>query len=315
MLVVKTAMKIGNIEFKNNLILAPMAGVTEVAFRSLCIECGADCGVTEMVSAKALAYGSEKTNDLLFTASNEKIKIVQIFGNDADIMANICSSKHLEKFDIIDINMGCPVPKVVNNGEGSALLNDIDKAREIIEKCVAATNKPITVKFRIGWDENSIVAVAFAKMCEEAGAAAITVHGRTRQQFYSGIANRKIISEVAKAVSIPVIGNGDVSSKEDYDEMMALGCSAVMVGRASLGNPGIFAEILCREKRDKKYYVLRHIEKLQKFFSDDFIVKHIRKHLLWYLKGVRGSSIFKTEIVRVESLSEMISRLKEYNFN
>ena len=214
-------MKIGNFEFKNNLILAPMAGVTDVAFRSICIDFGADAGVTEMVSAKALSYDNEKTSDLLLTAPNEKIKIVQLFGHEPEIMAKICASSYLDKFDIIDINMGCPAPKIVGNGDGSALMKDIGLARQIVESCVQATNKPITVKFRSGYTKDSINAVEFAKMCEEAGAKAITVHGRTREQMYGGKVDLDIIRSVKHSVSIPVIASGDVVDKESFDYTMS----------------------------------------------------------------------------------------------
>lgn len=306
-------MKIGNIEF-GGLVLAPMAGVTDVAFRSICIDAGADCGVTEMVSAKALCYENKKTIDLLFTADNEKIKIVQIFGSEPNVMAKACQHPALAKFDIIDINMGCPVHKVVSNGEGSALMKDVQLAEEIVRACVMATDKPITVKFRAGWDDDSKNAVEFAKMCERAGASAITVHGRTRMQMYGGLADRKLISEVAHAVKIPVFGNGDIFTKRDYEDMMSLGCSGVMVARGALGNPGIFAEITGKTIKSKKEYIIDHIVRLRKFYPDSFVAKHMKKHILWYLKGTRGGNKLKSEVVTINDVEKLLKFIKNADF-
>ena len=221
-----------------------MAGVTDVAFRSVCIEMGADAGVTEMVSAKALSFENEKTEDLLKTAPNEAIKIVQIFGHEPEIMAKICASEELQKFDIIDINMGCPAPKIVGNGDGSALMKNVPLAKEIIQACVKATDKPITVKFRSGFDSEHINAIEFAKMCEDAGAQAITIHGRTREQMYGGVVDLDIIKSVKEAVSIPVIASGDIVDLKSLQKTKEYtGCDAFMIGRGALGNPAIFAEL------------------------------------------------------------------------
>lgn len=306
-------MKIKNIELKNNLIMAPMAGITDVAFRELCVDYGADYAVCEMVSAKALKYNSKKTKDLLITSPQEQIKVAQIFGSDPQIMADICKSKDLEAFDIIDINMGCPAPKIVNNKEGSALMKNLPLAKRIIEACVNATNKPITVKFRSGWDEESINAVEFAKMAEEAGASAITIHARTRQQFYSGKCDLDVIKEVVNAVNIPVIGNGDVVDKETYNNMRNYcGCSAVMVGRGALGSPWVFSEILGKDSNINLLEIIhKHITLLQKHYPDSFIVKHMRKHVLWYLKGIPGINSQKNEIVNTNTLAEMEEKIKE----
>lgn len=307
-------MKIKNIEFKNNLILAPMAGVTDVAFRSICIEFGADAGFTEMVSAKALSYNNDKTKDLLILAPNEKIKIVQIFGHESEIMAKMCASPLLDKFDIIDINMGCPAPKIVNNGDGSALMKNIDLARQIIEKCVKSTNKPITIKFRSGFDENSINAIEFAKMCEEAGASAITIHGRTRNQMYSGKVNKDIIKNVKQSVSIPVIASGDIVDYQSYIDMIEYtGCDAVMIGRGALGNPEIFSNIMGHDVTLKKMDIInKHIEILRQNFDDRFIKGHIKKHLLWYLKGYKNTSELKNQICVMEDIDDILKKMSEF---
>jgi tRNA-dihydrouridine synthase B len=306
-------MKIGDIEFKNNLILAPMAGVTDVAFRSICIDYGADAGVTEMVSAKALHYQNEKTEDLLLTAPNEKIKIAQIFGHEPEIMAKICASSYMDKFDIIDINMGCPAPKIVNNGDGSALMKDVDLAREIIVACVKATTKPITVKFRSGFTSNTINAISFAKMCEEAGASAITIHGRTRDQMYSGKVDLDIIKSVKESVSIPVIASGDVVDRESYlHTIKYTGCDAVMIGRGALGCPEIFSEILGKKIVYNKFEtVQKHVKLLRDYFCENFVSGHMRKHLLWYLKGVPGASSIKVQVSTDPSIDNVLDIMKE----
>lgn len=310
-------MKIGNVEFKNNLILAPMAGVTDIAFRSICIDYGADAGVTEMVSAKALSYNNEKTADLLLTADNEKIKIVQLFGHEPAVMAKMCASPYLEKFDIIDINMGCPAPKIVGNGDGSALMKDIGLAREIISACVAATNKPITVKFRSGWDSDSINAVEFAKSCESAGASAITIHARTRTQMYGGKADLDVAKAVKSAVKIPVILSGDIVDKKSYEYIKNYtGCDAYMIGRGSLGSPEIFAEILDKEVTNTRFEtILKHIEILRKYFPDRFISGHIRKHLLWYLKGYSGAASIKVQVSTEPEIDKVLDIMKEFMEN
>ena len=307
-------MKIGNIEFKNNLILAPMAGVTDVAFRSICVDMGADAGVTEMISAKALAYCNWKTQDLLLTAPNEKTKIVQIFGSDPKIMAKICASEYLQKFDIIDINMGCPAPKIVNNGEGSALMKDMNLARAIITECVKATDKPITVKFRSGYDSDHINAVSFAKMCEDAGAKAITIHGRTRTQMYSGKVDLDIIKQVKEAVNIPVIASGDIVDLESYKHTMEYThCDACMIARGALGNPEVFSKISGTQNTLSKYEIIeKHIKLLREYYSENFISGHIRKHLLWYLKGYPGASQLKVYVSTEPSIDNVLTKLKEF---
>jgi len=307
-------MKIGSIEFKNNLILAPMAGVTDVAFRSMCIDFGADAGVTEMVSAKALSYKNEKTSDLLLTAPNENIKIAQIFGHEPEIMAKICASSYLAKFDIIDINMGCPAPKIVSNGDGSALMKDINLSRKIIEACIKATSKPITVKFRSGFDSSNINAVEFAKMCEDAGAMAITIHGRTREQMYGGCVDLDIIKQVKQSVSIPVIASGDIVDVDSYHRTIEYtGCDAVMIGRGSLGRPEIFAELLGKSTNFNKFEVVeKHVKLLRNYFPERFINGHIRKHLLWYLKGYSGASSIKVQVSTEPSIDNVLKLMKDF---
>lgn len=307
-------MKIGNFEFKNNLILAPMAGVTDVAFRSICIDMGCDAGVSEMVSAKALEYDNKKTMELLNTAPNEKIKIVQIFGHEPQIMAKICASPYLEKFDIIDINMGCPAPKIVNNGDGSALMKDINLAEEIISSCVKATTKPITVKFRSGFNKENINAVEFAKMCERAGAKGITIHGRTREEMYSGKVDLDIIKSVKESVKIPVIASGDVVGRDSYFHTLEYTkCDAVMIGRGALGCPEVFAEILGKDIALSKYEIIcKHIEILKKYYNESFINGHMRKHLLWYIKGYNGASELKNFVSTESDILKVLKRMKEF---
>jgi nifR3 family TIM-barrel protein len=310
-------MRIGNIEFENNLILAPMAGVTDVAFRSICIDYGADAGVTEMVSAKALSYDNEKTSDLLLTAPNEKIKIVQIFGHEPEIMSKMCASQYLSKFDIIDINMGCPAPKIVGNGDGSALMKDIELARKIVVACVNATDKPITVKFRSGFDSNNINAIEFAKMCESSGAKAITIHGRTREQMYGGCVDLDIIKKVKESVSIPVIASGDVVDYESYQRTIEYtGCDAVMIGRGSLGRPDIFAELTGKKIEEKKFrLVKKHVQELRKYFPERFINGHMRKHFLWYLKGYIGASSIKVQVSTEPDIDKVLDIMENFMSN
>lgn len=307
-------MKIGKVEFKNNLILAPMAGVTDVAFRSVAISFGADAGVTEMVSAKALSYDNEKTEDLLKTAPNEKIKIVQIFGHEPKVMAEICASEYLSKFDIIDINMGCPAPKIVSNGDGSALMKNMALSREIIEACVKATDKPITVKFRSGFDRDNINAIEFAKMCESAGASAITIHGRTRAQMYSGSVDLDIIRKVKQSVSIPVIASGDIVDRESLDRTREYTqCDGYMIGRGALGSPEIFARMLGREDNISRYDIVeKHVKLLREYFPERFVNGHIRKHLLWYLKGYAGAGSIKVQVSTEPDIDKVLSIMKNF---
>ena len=302
-------LRIGKIELNGNILLAPMAGFTNVAFRRLARECGASLTYTEMVSAKALTYGNQKTLDILKTFDGEKPCAVQIFGSEPEVIAQAIKLPCLSKFDIIDINMGCPAPKITSNGEGSALLKNIPLARKIIQSAVSATDKPITVKFRIGYTEDNIVAVEFAKMCEEAGASAITIHGRTTSQGYSGNSDMDIIKECKKAVSIPVIANGDCKSKDDYTKMLSYtGADGVMIGRGALGNPQIFSEIKSINPEMSKKDILKlYLKYMQEYFSPKLALLESRAHIMFFLKGEKNSTNAKIQIMKAESLRDVIN--------
>lgn len=307
-------LKIKNVELKSNLILAPMAGLSDVAFRNMCLKFGAGLVCTEMVSAKALSYKNKKTEDLLITLDDEVPKAVQIFGHEPKVMAEAVKNPLLAKFDIIDINMGCPAPKIVKNGDGSALLKNFDLAEQIISACVNATDKPITVKFRIGFDEGENIAVDFARMCEKAGAAAITVHGRTTKQGYSGIVNYEAIKQVKQAVNIPVFANGNCETREDYENILKItGADGIMIGRASLGSPEIFEEILTGKKPDVNKFeqIKYHYETLMKFFPEKAVVLSMRTHLANYLKKEYKNTKLLIELLKMNSYSEIIEKLRQ----
>lgn len=259
-----------------------------------------------MVSAKGLYYNSAKTKQLLTFPENCKCKVVQIFGSDALIMGEVVKNFGKE-YDIIDINMGCPAPKIYNNGDGCALMKDLDKAYQIIRSCVQNAQVPVTVKFRSGVDSEHINAVEFAKMCEKAGASAITIHARTREQGYSGKADWELIKQVVQAVNIPVIGNGDVTDRDSYLKIKEqTGCQGVMIGRGALGKPEVFSKILCKKEHfDKKHAILEHIKELQKYYSEEFISKHMRKHLLWYLAGKPKMKEYKEKANKVASINDI----------
>lgn len=308
--------KIKDVELESNVILAPMAGYTDLAFRKMCADAGAGLTCTEMVSSKALHYKNKKTEDLLLSLEGESPKAVQLFGHEPDVMAEAVQNPLLDKFDIIDINMGCPAKKIVANGDGSALLKDINLARKIIEACVGATKKPVTVKFRIGYRKGENIAVEFAKMCEEAGASAITVHGRTTEAGYSGEVDYETIRAVKQAVKIPVFANGNICSKEDYKKVLEkTGADGVMIGRASVGKPEVFSQILQNnyaEKSTKLEQIKFHYETLMKFYPESQVVKYMRSHLAGYLSGEYKNAKLLVYLLKCDSYTEIITKLGEF---
>ena len=312
-------LKIGNVELENNLILAPMAGITDLPFRSICKEYGPGLVCTEMVSSKAIFYGDKKTFELLNTKGEKRPISMQLFGSDEETMGY--AAKEISKIaDIIDINMGCPAPKVVKNGDGSKLLLDLSKAEKIIKAVVENSEVPVTVKFRKGWDKNNIVACELAKIAEKAGASAIIIHGRTREEYYSGKADWDIIKSVKQSVSIPVIGNGDIIDEESAARMFEYtGVDGIMIGRGTMGKPWIFSQIKhylqTGEKQDspsleekleiiKKHIRLSVIEK-----GENVAIKEMRKHLACYVKNLKNASKMREEINKIETEQELLKTL------
>lgn len=319
----KTPITIGNVTIDTNVFLAPMAGITDKTFRRICREWGCGFAYTEMISAKGLYYNDKKTSSLMEIPDDDKPCAVQIFGSDADVMGYITPQALECGADILDINMGCPAPKIANNGDGSALMKNPVLAGEIIKKVVDASSVPVTVKFRKGWDDNSVNAVEFAKIAEANGAAAITVHGRTRQQFYSGEADWDIIRKVKKSVTIPVIANGDVKCAEDVGRITEYtGADGVMIGRAAQGNPFIFRQIneLSEKGRveffptpaDKLEAALYHVNRLCEDKGEARGLPEARKHIAWYIKGIVGSAAIKERVFRINSIAEMTAVLNDY---
>ena len=315
-------LKIGNVELANPYILAPMAGVTDLPFRLLCKEQGAGLLCMEMVSAKAIQYNNKNTKALLEIHPQEFPVSLQLFGSDPDIISEIAKRIEELPFSILDINMGCPVPKIVRNGEGSALMNQPKLVHEIVSKTAKAIQKPVTVKIRKGFNDESINAVEIAKIIEDAGGAAVAVHGRTREQYYSGKADWDIIRRVKEAVSIPVIGNGDVVSGESAIAMMKeTGCDGVMIGRGAQGNPWIFSELLEYEKtgvmpqrpqaEELVEMMLRHARLQIKYKGEYLGIREMRKHVSWYTTGLPNSAKLRGEINAVESYEELQKLLEE----
>lgn len=306
-------MKIKNVEIKNNLFLAPMAGITDKAFRCLCKKFGVGLTYTEMVSVKGLFYNSKNTKQLLDTFESESPCAVQLFGNEPEVFRTVIKSGVLDKFDIIDINMGCPAPKIVKNGDGSSLMKDLNLASEIIKACVESTDKPITVKFRKGFYKTDDKLTQFAKMCESSGASAITVHPRTREDFFSGEIDIEDIKKVKQAVNIPVIGNGDVVDENSYKKMLSSGCDGVMIGRASFGCPEIFSILQGKEVKQTKLEIIKeHLSLLRQDFEDSYIVKLFKKHILAYLGGFKNANELKRQIVLVNDLKQIETMLEEF---
>lgn len=316
-------MKIGNVELKNKVFLSPMAGVTDLPFRLICKE--QNCGMlyTEMINGKALCYDDENTKKMLKIEDEEHPVAVQIFGSDPEFMGRAAEIMNAYPNEILDINMGCPAPKVVKNGDGSALMRNPKLAEEVLKSVVKNSTKPVTLKIRKGWDDNSVNAVEIAKISEASGISALAIHGRTREQYYSGKADWDIITEIKNAINIPVIGNGDVFTVEDARNMLdKTGCDAIMIGRGAQGNPWIFkrinhymetGEILPEPTLEEKINTaVKHLNLAVREHGEYVAVREMRKHIAWYLKGLKGSAKVRDEINKITSYEEVVSRLNEY---
>lgn len=315
-------LKIGNVELENNIVLAPMAGVTDLPFRILCRELGAGMVCMEMISAKALSYHNKNTVDLMKIYEGEHPVSMQLFGSEPELIGEVVEEINSNPNDILDFNMGCPVPKVVNNGEGSALMKNPDLAYKIMEQLVKHSTKPVTVKFRKGFDLEHVNAVEIAKAAEAAGVSAVAVHGRTRAQYYSGEADWDIIGQVKAAVNIPVIGNGDVTSPEKAMRLTQMtGCDGIMIGRGAEGNPWIFrdvkhyletGELLPPPSREeKKSVAIRHSELMLQYKGEYIATKEMRKHLAWYTAGMPNSSKFRQKINSMETMEQLLEGVNE----
>ncbi|HBG7380454.1 TPA: tRNA dihydrouridine synthase DusB [Clostridioides difficile] len=316
-------MKIGNLELKNKVFLSPMAGVTDLPFRLICKEQGCGLLYTEMINGKALCYDDENTKKMLKIEEEEHPVAVQIFGSEPEFMGRAAEIMNDYSNEILDINMGCPAPKVVKNGDGSALMKNPKLAEEVLRAVVKNSKKPVTLKIRKGWDDNSVNAVEIAKIAEDCGISALAIHGRTREQFYTGKADWNIIAEIKKNLSIPVIGNGDVFTIEDSINMLdKTGCDAIMIGRGAQGNPWIFkrinhymntGEILPEPTLNEKISTaIKHLKLAVEEHGEYVAVREMRKHIAWYLKGLRNSAKLRDEINKIEDYQEVVSKLEYY---
>ena len=314
-------LKIGNVTLKNNLILAPMAGITNLPFRMICEKFGPGMVCTEMASSKAIFHDDKKTSRLLNTEGEKRPISMQIFGSDEETMGY--AAKYVSQMaDIVDINMGCPAPKVVKNGDGSKLLLDLEQAEKVIKAVVKNSDVPVTLKIRKGWDNNHIVAKDIAKIAENAGVSAITIHGRTRSEFYTGQADWNIIKEVKESVTIPVIGNGDVVDGITAQQMFEeTGVDGIMIGRAVLGNPWIFKEIKSYLENDENIEgpsIEERLEIMKEHLNlaieekGEIAIKEMRKHIAWYTKNLKNSSEFRSSINKIENEKELIDKINEY---
>lgn len=314
-------LKIGNVELDNNLILAPMAGVTNQPFRMICKEFGPGMVCTEMASSRAIFHDDKKTNRLLNTEGEKRPISFQIFGSDEETLG-YTSNYVSQMADIVDINMGCPAPKVVKNGDGSKLLLDLEQAEKIMKVVVKNSRVPVTLKYRKGWDKDNIVAVEVAKIAENSGISAITIHGRTRSEFYSGVADLEVIKQVKQAVKIPVIGNGDVVDEESALRMFEeTGVDGIMIGRGSFGNPWIFKRIshflqtgekLPEPSKLEKLAVIKKHIALAVQEKGEIAIKELRKHIAWYTKNLKNSSEFRCSINKIETEQELLEKIEEY---
>jgi nifR3 family TIM-barrel protein len=320
------SLKIGNVNIEGNLLLGPMAGVTDLPFRLLCKEQGVDLVYTEMVSAKGVQYNNKNTEQLLQIADEERPAALQLFGADPDILRDTARRLEHRNFDILDINMGCPVPKVVNNGEGSALMKNPKLIGEIVRKVSTDYSKPVTVKIRKGFNDDCINAVEVAKIAEENGAAAIAVHARTREQYYSGKADWEAIRMVKEAVSVPVIGSGDVFSPQDAKAMIEqTGCDAIMMARGTRGNPWLFAQIkaylnkgvlLPKPNFDEvRAMILRHAVMLADYKGETIAIREMRKHVAWYTTGYPGSAKLRNHVNEIETMDDLKKLLEKYQIH
>ncbi|KPI46318.1 tRNA dihydrouridine synthase DusB [Clostridioides difficile] len=316
-------MKIGNLELKNKVFLSPMAGVTDLPFRLICKEQGCGLLYTEMINGKALCYDDENTKKMLKIEEEEHPVAVQIFGSEPGFMGRAAEIMNDYSNEILDINMGCPAPKVVKNGDGSALMKNPKLAEKVLKAVVKNSKKPVTLKIRKGWDDNSVNAVEIAKIAEACGISALAIHGRTREQFYTGKADWNIIAEIKKNLNIPVIGNGDVFTIEDSINMLdKTGCDAIMIGRGAQGNPWIFkrinhymntGEILPEPTLNEKISTaIKHLKLAVEEHGEYVAVREMRKHIAWYLKGLRNSARLRDEINKIEDYQEVVSKLEYY---